>query len=251
MPRPWPTALWLLSAACMGSTDDATDTFGEIETGDIPDSDPGDSSDSADTADTPDSGDTADSSDTDDTGDTADSGDTGDTADSGDTADTADSGDTADTADSGDSDDSDETLDTDTDTDLPAPPPPTNAADLLLWLEAGHFLDWPAEPSPRPATPVHGSPVQVYMNPALDGSMRATATEHPVGAATVKVLNADQDPPGGYAVMVKVATGTAENSWYWYEIIGTSVVADGTNVPGCSGCHSASLTDHVRTPWPP
>jgi hypothetical protein len=49
----------------------------------------------------------------------------------------------------------------------------------------------------------------------------------------------------GYAVDVKIAAPAASSSWYWYEAIGASVIADGVDRSLCSGCHASAPRDHV------
>ena len=58
----------------------------------------------------------------------------------------------------------------------------------------------------------------------------------------------------GYAVYLKTeADSAAGANWYWYEIQGTQVVADGLgtgNQALCTGCHNAAGADSAHTPSP-
>ena len=74
------------------------------------------------------------------------------------------------------------------------------------------------------------------------------AASHPVDAAVVKELYDDAEVVG-FAVMVKVAPGTGGDTWYWYEVVGSSTYADGVDESLCWGCHEDGA-DQVLTPFP-
>lgn len=128
------------------------------------------------------------------------------------------------------------------------PPPPTNGGALLPWLEAGNYAQWAAESGVHPSAGPHGGDVRTFVNASLFASLEAGAAEHDVDAAVVKELY-DGDTVEGWAVMVKVAAGEGGDGWYWYEIVGSSVYADGLGESLCTGCHSEAV-DFVRTPFP-
>ena len=67
----------------------------------------------------------------------------------------------------------------------------------------------------------------------------SSAGSYPVGAASVKELYRD-GAIIGFAVGRKTDAG-----WYWYESIGTSVVADSVGAGLCAGCHADAPRDHV------
>lgn len=123
---------------------------------------------------------------------------------------------------------------------------PTNGAALIKWLQAGNYKSW-AKESKVHGGGIHGQ-VLVYINAALDASLKAGNSTHTVGSASVKELYTGSNVTG-YAVMVKVSSGAAASTWYWYEKIGSNVVADGTSVSLCTGCHSAGK-DYFRTKYP-
>jgi hypothetical protein len=125
--------------------------------------------------------------------------------------------------------------------------PPTDSAALLPWLEAGSYLAWDRESAIHPSAGPHGGDVRTYVNAALVASLAAGAASHPVDAAVVKELY-DAEVVG-FAVMVKVAPGTGGDTWYWYEIVGSSTYADGVDESLCWGCHEAGA-DQVLTPFP-
>lgn len=128
--------------------------------------------------------------------------------------------------------------------------PPTNAAELVPWLEAGEYLDWAGESGPHPSAGPHGD-VRTFFNDVLVASFEAGAAEHPQDAAAVKELFDAGGGPNGWAVMVKVQPDSAGgDGWYWYEIVGTDVFADGLGVALCTGCHSGGGSDYVLSPFP-
>jgi len=140
--------------------------------------------------------------------------------------------------------------------------PPQGYAQLDPWLDAGEYLDWYCEAASRASTGVspHGI-VRVCSNEFA--SEHATG-EFPVDSASVKELyDVDMTTLVGYAVSIKVSTGTSGGTWYWYEQVppGTTitgvtidangVVADGLGDDGsqaetiCASCHSTASNDYV------
>ena len=139
--------------------------------------------------------------------------------------------------------------------DLAAPPdltsgdeaqrPPPRRADLEAWLAKGFYKAWRCEPAPHDARPpgAHGR------NRICTNDLLATSPgpgDFPIGAASVKELW-DQSAISGLTVAVRVAPGAGGGSWYWYERLGNSVIADGTGVGLCVGCHGGAPRDFVYT----
>jgi hypothetical protein len=122
--------------------------------------------------------------------------------------------------------------------------PPRGDAALRPWLAAGHYLAWACEPAPHPARPpgAHGDN-RICSNAMLSGS---ASGRYPIGAASVKELHR-QGSLAGYAVGIKVADSADASSWYWYEAIGGSVIADGAGRPLCANCHAGAPRDNVFT----
>lgn len=122
--------------------------------------------------------------------------------------------------------------------------PPRGHAALSAWLVAGHYRDWACEDAPHAARPpgAHGTN-RICSNAALSATVNGP---YPIGAAAVKELyrNGAVD---GYAVGVKLASPAAGSSWYWYEAVGASVIADGVDRALCSGCHDNAPRDFVFT----
>lgn len=126
---------------------------------------------------------------------------------------------------------------------------PMNAADLETFISGGTYQSWDGESAVHPSTGPHGM-VRTYVNQTLFDSLTANNASHPVCSAAIKELyENDGTTISGYAVTVKATNGTSGGDWYWYERIGNNVVADGTGVGGCTGCHGSG-TDYFRSPFP-
>lgn len=123
--------------------------------------------------------------------------------------------------------------------------PPRERMALESWLAQGHYKMWSCErgTSARRLNGAHGR-TRICSNAALVASKSG---DYPVGAASVKEIYDASDRLNGYAIGLKITSGGAVASWYWYERIGTSVIADGdgTAVRLCSGCHQSAVRDHV------
>lgn len=136
-------------------------------------------------------------------------------------------------------------------TDDPPPAdqlPPIGAAALEPWLASLAYADWHAESAVHVSTGPHGDGVRTFFNDALFDSFEAGNAVHPIDAAVVKELYGDGEI-AGWAVMVKVADGEGGDTWYWYEVVGASTYADGTDVALCTGCHAVGV-DQIQTPYP-
>lgn len=122
--------------------------------------------------------------------------------------------------------------------------PPTTHAALVPWLADGAYQTWACEPEAHPARPpgAHGSN-RICSNDLLSTTANGP---YPIGAASVKELYRNGQP-AGYAVMRKLASTGAPSDWYWYELIGSSVVADGRSPGICTGCHSDAPRDFIFT----
>jgi hypothetical protein len=128
--------------------------------------------------------------------------------------------------------------------------PPTNGAELEVWLEAGEYLEWPAESGVHDSTGPHFGGVRTFVNDALYGSLDANATAHPEGAAAVKELYGAGGTVLGWSVMVKVQADSAGgDGWYWSERYQGNVYGEGTGDPSCTGCHGGG-NDYVLSPFP-
>lgn len=125
---------------------------------------------------------------------------------------------------------------------------PTDGAALLPWLEAGTYLEFDAESGVHPSAGPHGGGVRTFVNAPLLDSLAAGNETHPLGSGTVKELYSGEAIIG-WAVGVKIAEGSGDDTWYWYEWLNDSVIADGVGVGLCANCHSDGV-DYVLTPYP-
>jgi hypothetical protein len=126
--------------------------------------------------------------------------------------------------------------------------PPQGQAALEPWLASGLYKLWTCEQgiSDKRLNGAHGRH-RICSNRLL---IESAEGPYPVGAASVKELYASDDRPNGYAVGLKVAPGTDDSAWYWYERTGTSAtsrpVADAIGEAICGKeCHAAAPRDHV------
>ncbi len=136
--------------------------------------------------------------------------------------------------------------------------PPTSGDDVESWLAEGLYKSWTSETAVHAArSPSPHGFNRIFVNDAMAAAAAGTAA-WPKGAASVKELyaSASDTKPMGYAVSLKLDgdSGGGAN-WYWYERIGSQVVADGAGDGGtpksiCVGCHSAAGVDADHTPTP-
>ncbi len=131
--------------------------------------------------------------------------------------------------------------------------PPTQSAELFDWLKASNYKMWAAEANIHPAASPHPTRVRSYANAALEQSIKAKNTTHPMGSAVVKEIYNNIDQLTGWAVMVKTQPASdGGRGWYWYENLNTTTntpVAASNGSGLCQGCHSAG-TDFIRTRFP-
>jgi hypothetical protein len=123
--------------------------------------------------------------------------------------------------------------------------PPRGRQALEAWLAEGHHRRWRCEPtiSARRLNGAHGR-TRICSNDAL---LASKSGDYPPGAASVKELYTSSDGPNGFAVSLKIASGSGPGTWYWFERLGGSVFGDGdgTQATLCSGCHAGAPRDHV------
>jgi hypothetical protein len=127
--------------------------------------------------------------------------------------------------------------------------PPTNAGELRPWLEAGSYTTWAAESGPHDSAGPHFGTVRTFINAALDQSLAAGNSEHPMGSAAVKELYGGGNTIRGYSVMVKTESGTGGDRWWWYERYNATTYAASQGDGQCVPCHSAG-NDFFLSPYP-
>lgn len=121
-------------------------------------------------------------------------------------------------------------------------PPTGDAATVKAWLDTKAYTKWACEPAPHPGRAGTGhSANRICSNGLLS---RHGSGEYPVGAASVKELFDGNGNLNGYAMLLKTKPGGVE-SFYWYENIGASVIANGQGDSGsaksvCTGCHDGA-----------
>ncbi len=127
--------------------------------------------------------------------------------------------------------------------------PPQGAEAMKVWLAEGHFEGWKCEAVHDARSPSPHGRNRVCSN---DLASAHTEGEYPVGAASVKELFDASGNILGHAVSVHVVAGTTGASWYWYEVLGGSVAADGLGDAGvplqvCVGCHADAGGDAMHS----
>ncbi|MEZ4360262.1 MAG: cytochrome P460 family protein [Kofleriaceae bacterium] len=136
--------------------------------------------------------------------------------------------------------------------------PPTKGSDVEAWIADGMYKAWKAETAVHAArSPSPHGFNRIFVNDLVAANAAGTAV-WPKGSATVKELYDSETAttPIGYAVSLKLADDTAAGAnWYWYERIGSDVVADGNGDKGaplsiCVGCHTGAGVDVAHTPTP-
>jgi hypothetical protein len=133
-------------------------------------------------------------------------------------------------------------------------PVPAAPGALNEWLQRRAYICWARESRVHPSAGPHGGNVRVYLNRALDDSLR-TSGSHPSGSVAVKELyGSGTSTLTGWAVGVKTQADSAGGrGWYWYEVFqptpGATGAIEGQNRAICSNCHSGG-DDFVLVPYP-
>jgi hypothetical protein len=124
------------------------------------------------------------------------------------------------------------------------PPTGSNAA-IEAWISKGDYKKglWRCDPAPHPPAATGSSPHGQVLICSNDKAQAFSSGSFAVGAATVKELySANGKTLNGTAISLKVKSGPAEDTWYWYERIGKNDIANGINAGVCVGCHSRAGT---------
>lgn len=132
--------------------------------------------------------------------------------------------------------------------------PPTSGADVNVWLAAGYYKSWHCEMAAHEArAPSPHGRNRICNNDTIRNAGSSGA--YPVGAASTKEHIDDSGAIVGYSVYRKLSEGTDGSNWYWFEIVGGDVGADGTGGSGspktvCVSCHLHAPRDFVYTAVP-
>jgi hypothetical protein len=125
----------------------------------------------------------------------------------------------------------------------------TSDAEITAWINKGFYKSWKCETASHAArSPSPHGNNRICSNAKLSGH---TTGEYPIGAVAAKELTDASGTVNGYALAVKKKAGAGE-AWYWYEIMGTMVVASGYGDTGsaktvCVGCHMGAGSDAMHS----
>lgn len=132
--------------------------------------------------------------------------------------------------------------------------PPQGIKLLLPWLKAKKYAAWQAESKVHESAGPHDH-TRVFLNDPLAASFSKGMYNHPVGAAAVKEIFAeDMKTRRGWSVSLKLQANSANgDGWYWFESLSldgsSGVYADGVGTSLCTECHLKGA-DQVMTKWP-
>ncbi len=122
--------------------------------------------------------------------------------------------------------------------------PPANTVDLQSWLRQAFYRDWRRVSELRYSYHQIPSPMRGerrYLNEALYTSLVCDGVDpHPKGAAAVQELfDLGNENAVGWSVNRKLQADSDEGrGWYWYQEFDGRVLAAGSGVGECVGCHS-------------
>lgn len=132
-------------------------------------------------------------------------------------------------------------------------PPMGTPAVIDAWLAKGDYKAWKCEPAGHAArSPSPHGYNRICNNTKLTSTASGT---YPAGAASVKeLLVADGGTAiEGYAIGLKLTAGTSAGaSWYWYEKVGSNVIANGkgdkagAESTACTACHQGAGSDAMH-----
>jgi hypothetical protein len=123
---------------------------------------------------------------------------------------------------------------------------------LDAWLLNREYEGWERWSDVGPTLGSGGA--RVFLSDALVESLLRGNRSHPVGAAAVRELYAEDFVTlVGYSVLVKTAASFAEDSWFCYERLDLTPGSDAQvaelGAPGCEGCHHRG-SDFVHSTLP-
>lgn len=129
---------------------------------------------------------------------------------------------------------------------------PVEPQAIERFLREGAYESWHAWSAVGPTLGTRGA--RVYLNAALAESLAAGNEVHPLGAAAVRELYADDfETLVGYSALAKVDASAQPESWFWLEVLdveaGWKPAVSGVGAERCVGCHGQSI-DYVRSVLP-
>ncbi len=139
--------------------------------------------------------------------------------------------------------------------------PPVGSVDLQSWLRQGFYRDWRRVGGF--GLPYHSAGDTVrgewqYINDAMYASLVcATLEPHPAGVAAVQeMVDLEDGSPTGWLLSRKLREDSDDGrGWYWYQESDGVVLAAGSGVGECAGCHGGeelafSIDYYAASNWP-
>lgn len=130
-------------------------------------------------------------------------------------------------------------------------PPPTEQTALDRWFWTGEHERWESWSQVGPTLGSGGA--RVFLSPPLVESLSNGNARHPVGAAAVRELYAEDFATlTGYSILVKQAEPSLAESWFCFERLELDtdeVEVARVGEPGCGGCHVQGV-DFIRSTLP-
>ncbi len=114
----------------------------------------------------------------------------------------------------------------------------TTAAGITSFVKEGKYKTWRGQAAPQTTASPHGQQTKVFVNPTLEASMQASATNHPKGSIAVKEFYSS-GALAGHTVAVKTTDGTGGDAWVWFEGTAPSYASPthGKGLATCISCH--------------
>jgi hypothetical protein len=130
--------------------------------------------------------------------------------------------------------------------------PPSDPEALDRWMWDGSYSEW--EGWSEVGSTLGSGGARVYLSASLVESIAAGNASHPVGAAAVRELYAeDFTTLVGYSALIKLGALPGADSWFCFERlsfdVGAEVHVAERGSAGCVGCHGQG-SDFVRSTLP-
>lgn len=128
------------------------------------------------------------------------------------------------------------------DADPALPQFPRTAAEADLFLRGRGYKGWTHASAPYQSQAIlHRVRVIPYLNPILEASLAAGATQHPLNSMSVKEFVDEGGNVIGWAFSHKTkAASEGGSGWYWYQVFSTepgATPSSGDGLGSCTSCH--------------
>jgi hypothetical protein len=123
---------------------------------------------------------------------------------------------------------------------------PADSSLIKAWLQSAVYTEWKCQLEPHSAVGVspHGRN-RICQNELVTDALEGAASgPFPAGATLVKEIY-EGDTLSGLAVEVRANDGPGEDAWFFYELLGSSEIANGIGESPCVGCHDGAPRDFV------